>query len=101
MEDLRGTESGGRKPHCTGAGKSGRTAHIRYQHGNGIVAKIKSDDREICAIISDQIQKLVQSMENKGITVENVDVLFEQAGRDMGFDGKASATERKVSQQGV
>ncbi|MGI5935665.1 MAG: flagellar hook-length control protein FliK [Oscillospiraceae bacterium] len=84
LEDLRSTESGGREirivlePESLGELRISVTSTEK-----GIVAKIKSEDREICAIISDQIQKLVQSMENKGITVENVDVLFEQAGRDM------------------
>lgn len=56
----------------------------------GISAKIKSDDKEICALMTGHIQKLVQAIEDKGIKIENVEVIFkqtqQQAGQqDMGF----------------
>jgi len=52
---------------------------------NGISAKIKSNDRETCDIISGQIHNLIQSMENKGIKVEDVDVVFGQMKNEMSF----------------
>ncbi len=52
---------------------------------NGITARIKSDDKEICGIISGQLQKLVTAMENNGVRVEDVDVLFGGMGQDLSF----------------
>ncbi|MPM03691.1 hypothetical protein SDC9_49958 [bioreactor metagenome] len=52
---------------------------------NGISAKIKSEDREMCAMISSQIEKLVHSMESKGVTVENVDVVFGGTEQNLSF----------------
>jgi flagellar hook-length control protein FliK len=52
---------------------------------NGISAKIRSDDRETCAAITDQIQRLIQSMESKGIRVEDVDVAFGQTESGLSF----------------
>lgn len=52
---------------------------------SGVTAKIRSDDREICAAISDQLQKLISSMESKGISVQDVDVVFSGANQNPAF----------------
>ena len=52
---------------------------------SGISAKIKSEDREVVAAINDQLQKLISSMESKGIRLEDVDVAYSQAGQSGGF----------------
>ena len=71
---------------------------------NGVSAKIISGDRETCAIITDQIQRLIQSMENKGIKVENVDVIFGQMQQEMNFaqnyhgDGKEFTSQNSFFQ---
>jgi len=98
LEDLRSAQSGGREIRIVLEPESLGELRISVTSSEkGIVARIKSRDREICAIIGDQIQKLVQSMESKGIAVENVDVLFEQVSWDSGSGGKshASGDERR------
>jgi len=67
---------------------------------NGISAKIKSDDREVCSIITDQIQKLIHSMENKGITVEDVEVVFDQMGQNQNFTQNSNSGGRDGSASG-
>lgn len=52
---------------------------------NGVSAKIKSEDKNVVAAISDQLQKLITGMENKGIHLEDVDVVYSQTGQDRGF----------------
>ncbi len=56
---------------------------IRTQ--SGISARIKSEDKDVAAIISEQVQKLISSMESKGITVQDVDVSYSQAEQNTGF----------------
>lgn len=43
---------------------------------NGVSAKIKSEDKEICALLSGHVQRLIQIMEGRGVAVESVDVVF-------------------------
>lgn len=58
---------------------------------NGITASIKSDDKEICGIISGQIQKLVDAMEKSGIKIEDVDVSYGgSTGQDLSFTQNSS-----------
>lgn len=52
----------------------------------GISAKIKSEDKEIAAIISGQLQKLIISMESRGLTVDNVDVAYNQMEQNTSFN---------------
>jgi flagellar hook-length control protein FliK len=72
---------------------------------NGISAKIKADDKQVCEAISGQIQKLVSSLESRGIHVEDMDVSYSQADQSNGFnqqnfsDGRdESARERSILQ---
>jgi Fe-S-cluster containining protein len=53
--------------------------------GAGITAKIRSDDKELCSLITDHIQRLMRSMEDSGVKLENVDVVFSQTGQNMSF----------------
>lgn len=52
---------------------------------NGISAKIRSEDKEVAAAITDQLQKLISSMQNKGINVKEVDVAYSQTEQNMSF----------------
>jgi len=67
---------------------------------NGISAKIKSEDREIAAIISDQVQRLVSSMESKGITVKDIDVAYSQTEQNAGFTRQGFSQARDESPKG-
>lgn len=67
---------------------------------NGISAKIKSEDREIAAIISDQVQRLVSSMESKGITVNDIDVAYSQMEQNAGFTRQGFSQARDESTTG-
>lgn len=53
---------------------------------NGISAKIKANDKQVCQAISDQIHKLISSLEARGIQVEDVDVSYSQTEQNTGFD---------------
>lgn len=66
------------------------------RNASGITAKIKSEDREICSLISDQIQKLVLNMQEKGIELKNVDVIYGKMDENMSF---AQNSSRQNSQQ--
>lgn len=57
----------------------------------GINAKIKSVDREVCAAISNHVQKLISAIESKGVTVSQVDVIFSQAEGGMDFSQSFSS----------
>lgn len=52
---------------------------------NGISAKIKSNDSEVCAIIGDHIQMLIQSMENKGLQIKDVHVVYSDMEQNLTF----------------
>lgn len=67
---------------------------------SGISAKIKSDDKEVAAIISDQIQKLVTSMQSKGITVNDVDVVYSQTDQNTSFAQQNFSQARDESRGG-
>lgn len=45
---------------------------------NGVSAKIKTDNADVANLIGDQVHRIAQSLEAKGIRVENVDVVFSQ-----------------------
>lgn len=57
---------------------------------SGISAKIKSEDREVIAAIAGQIQKLVTTMENKGIHLEDMDVSFGRMDLSTGLGNQQS-----------
>jgi flagellar hook-length control protein FliK len=61
---------------------------------SGISVKIKSEDKSVAAIISSHIQNLVSSMQNKGITVDDVDVAYSQTGQNTSF------TQQSFTQSG-
>ncbi|UOO37326.1 flagellar hook-length control protein FliK [Oscillospiraceae bacterium CM] len=60
---------------------------------NGVSAKIKSENKEVAGAISGHLHKLVAAMQTKGITVDNIDVVYSKN------DGPASFTEQGSSQQ--
>lgn len=62
---------------------------------SGITAKIKSEDREICSLISDQIQKLVLNMQEKGIEVKDVDVIYGKLDENMSFAQNGSGENNR------
>jgi hypothetical protein len=51
----------------------------------GISAKIKSEDKAVAAAISDHLQKLISTIESKGIRVDDVDVAYSQTDQSTGF----------------
>jgi flagellar hook-length control protein FliK len=51
----------------------------------GISAKIKSEDRDVVAAISDHLQKLISTIESRGIRLDDVDVVYSQAEQSGGF----------------
>lgn len=55
---------------------------IHMTDSGGVTAHITAKDKDICALISSQIGRLVESMERKGVTVENVDVVYDQLGNN-------------------
>lgn len=67
---------------------------------SGISAKIKSEDKEVVAIISDQLQKLVSSMQNKGIKVNDVDVVYSQTEQNTNFTQQGFSQARDESSRG-
>lgn len=67
---------------------------------SGISAKIKAEDKEIVALISDQLNKLVSSMQDKGITVDDVNVVYSQTERQMDFSQHGFSQARDGSSSG-
>jgi flagellar hook-length control protein FliK len=67
---------------------------------NGISAKIKSEDKEVAAIISEQVHRLISSMESKGITVNDVDVAYSQPEQSTGFTQQGFSQARDESSKG-
>lgn len=67
---------------------------------SGISAKIRSEDKEIAAIISDHVQKLISSMQSKGITVSDVDVTYGQAEQNTGFTQHGFSQAREEASKG-
>ncbi|SHH83726.1 hook-length control protein FliK [Sporobacter termitidis DSM 10068] len=85
-EDLRGFQGGPQEIKIVLQPESLGTLTISVtKTETGITAKIKAEDREIVAAISDQLQKLVSSMESKGIRLTNVDVVYSQTEQNTGF----------------
>ncbi len=56
---------------------------------NGISAKILSEDKELCHAVSSHIQKLIDSMEAKGVSLKEVDVVYTQAETDFTYNGSS------------
>lgn len=67
---------------------------------DGISAKIRSEDKEVVAAISDQIHKLVSSMQNKGINVKEVDVAWSQTEQSMSFAQQGFSHSREEASNG-
>ena len=64
---------------------------------DGISAIIRSEEREVCAVITQQIQKLIASMESKGIAVEDVDVVFGGMEQNLSFSQNGSGGRKERS----
>lgn len=67
---------------------------------NGISAKIRSEDKEVVAAITDQVQKLISSMQNKGINVKEVDVAYSQTEQNMSFLNHGFSHSREDTSKG-
>lgn len=67
---------------------------------SGISAKIKSEDKEVAAIISEHLQKLISSMQSKGITVDDVDVVYSQTEQNTSFTQHSFSQARDESSRG-
>jgi flagellar hook-length control protein FliK len=61
----------------------------------GVSAKIKSEDKEVVAAISNQLQKLFSTMESKGIHLDDVDVVHSQA------EGGGNGSQHSAAQDGA
>lgn len=58
---------------------------------NGLTAQIRTGDSEIKSIIAGQINMLVDSLKNSGISVQNIDVVYTSAGQqDISQSGSQS-----------
>ncbi len=85
-EDLRGVKAGVSEIRIVLEPETLGVLTISVSRGaNGISAKIKADSKEACGIITDQIQRLILDIEDKGITVENMDVVYGQMEHDLDF----------------
>lgn len=51
----------------------------------GVSAKIKSEDKDVAAAISENLQKLIATMENRGIRLDDVDVSYARPDQNAGF----------------
>ncbi|NLF34888.1 MAG: hypothetical protein GX585_02865 [Clostridiales bacterium] len=92
LEDFRGAEAGGSELRLVLEPEELGVLTISVaQSEQGIVATIRSGDEEVCAAVRGQIRKLVASMESKGITVRDVDVLLDQGGRDQDLTGRQNS----------
>ncbi|MPN55669.1 hypothetical protein SDC9_203353 [bioreactor metagenome] len=59
---------------------------------NGVTAKIRTENSEVAALIGDQVQRMIQSMEAKGVHVESVNVVSSQtASQNFGSGGDNGA----------
>lgn len=67
---------------------------------SGISAKIKSEDKEVTAIISEHLQKLITSMQSKGLTVNDVDVIHSLSEQNMSFAQHNFSQARDESSKG-
>lgn len=67
---------------------------------NGISAKIRSEDKEVAAAITDQLQKLISSMQNKGINIKEVDVAYSQTEQNMSFLSHGFSQSREETSSG-
>ncbi len=67
---------------------------------SGISAKIKSEDKEIVALISEHLQKLVSSMQSKGIKVNDLDVVYSQTEQNTSFTQNSFSQERDQTSRG-
>jgi len=96
LDDFRSAETGKSEIQIVLEPENLGTLTISVSHtDNGISAKIKSEDREICALISNQIEKLIHSMESKGVTVENVDVVFGGTEQNLSFANSFSGRQEQ------
>jgi flagellar hook-length control protein FliK len=66
----------------------------------GISAMIRSEDREICSIMSDRLHQLVSSMEARGITVQEVDVAYNPENSSADFSQQAFSQQRESASGG-
>lgn len=99
-DDLSSVEAGSSEIRLVLEPKSLGELTISVSRGdNGISAKIRSDNRETCAVISDQIQHLIRSMEDKGIKVRDVDVAFGPMEQDPGFTQNGRGSGREYTSQ--
>lgn len=58
---------------------------------NGVSAKIKTDNADVANLIGDQIHRMAQSLEAKGVRVENVEVVFSQTASENFGGGQSGA----------
>ena len=62
------------------------TLTISVAHtGNGITAKIRTEDKAVCAMISSELSSLVRTIESKGISVDQMDVYYGNGGQSSSF----------------
>lgn len=66
----------------------------------GISAMIRSEDREICSIMSDRLHQLVSSMEARGIAVQDVDVAYSPENSSADLSQQAFSQQRESASGG-
>lgn len=85
-DDFRGAETSGSEIKLVLEPESLGTLTIAVsQTENGVTAKIRAENKDVCAAISGELPQLIRSMEEKGITVDQVDVSFGGAEQSFSF----------------
>lgn len=96
VQDYRGAETDGQELRIVLEPEHYGELTISVSRGeHGLMAKIRSDDREVCAAIGDQLQKLVSALENKGIQVRDVDVIYGGMGQSADLTQSGAGGQRQ------
>lgn len=100
VQDYRGAETDGKELRIVLEPEHYGELSISVSRGeHGLMAKIRSGDREVCAAISDQLQKLVSALENKGIQVRDVDVVYSGMSQSADLTQSGAGGQRQFQSQ--
>lgn len=62
---------------------------------NGVTAKIQTDNKDAASLISNQVQRMIQAMETKGVRVDSVEVACNQFSQQ-NFSGGGNQYQRQT-----
>jgi flagellar hook-length control protein FliK len=81
-DDFRGVEaSGSTVTIALTPEELGSVSITLTTENNALTAKIVTDNKEAASMLSEQIQQFVDSMAEKGVTVEKTEVVYSQTGQ--------------------